>query len=485
MEAISKQKKLGVAALRADMHRNTARKYVRAGKLPSELKSPRQWRTRVDPFAADWDEITARLQDAPELEAWILLEDLEARKPGLYSAGQVRTLQRRIRRWRAQEGPPKEVFFAQEHRPGEAMQTDFTWMTNLEVTIAGEAFPHLLCHPVLPYSNWEWATVCHSESLLALRHGIQAALFRLGRVPEFHQTDNSTAATHKLAPGQRGFNEEYEAMMRYLGMKPRTIAVGKSNQNGDVEAANKAVKNRVKQHLLLRRSRDFESVAIYEKWLENIYERANRLRAAKLKEELAQMRPLEVKRLPEYNEARVLVSSWNTIRVKNNAYSVPARLIGEHVQARIFDNRIEVYFAGVQELQIGRLLGEGGHRINYRHVILSLVRKPGAFARYVYREDMFPTPVFRRAYDALSAAASRGSVKGDLEYLRILYLAATTMESDVEAALELLYQSRTLPTSDRVKALVCPRVAEIPEMPVPQVDLAIYDELLSIQEVAA
>jgi len=292
MEELKKGKKLNVAAVRAGMHRETAAKYVKAGKFPSELTLPRHWRTRVNPFAADWVEITARLADAPELEAWILLEDLATRKPGVYSAGQVRTLQRHIRRWRAQEGPPKRVFFAQEHHAGEAMQTDFTWMKKLEVTIGGELFPHMLCHTVLPYSNWEWATVCHSESLLSLKHGVQAGLFQLGRVPEFHQTDNSTGATHTLTTGKRGFNDEYEATMRYLGMTPRTIAVGESNQNGDVESLNKAVKNRVKQHLLMRRSRDFASVAVYEKWLEGVFERANGLRSEKLKEELAQMRPL-------------------------------------------------------------------------------------------------------------------------------------------------------------------------------------------------
>ncbi|MGH9651444.1 MAG: IS21 family transposase, partial [Terriglobales bacterium] len=290
MEEITKHGKIGLAATRAGMHRNVARKYVQAGRLPSELALPRHWRTRVDPFAADWADITARLSQAPELEAKTLLEDLEARKPGAYSEGQLRTLQRKIRQWRAAEGPPKEVFFAQEHRPGEALQTDFTWMNELEITIAGETFRHLVCHPVLPYSNWEWGTVCVSESLAALKRGVQDALFQLGRVPEFHQTDNSTAATHDLSTGKRGFNAEYEAMMRHLGMTARTIEIGESHQNGDVESLNGAFKRRVKQHLLLRGSRDFESVAAYETWLQEIFEKANRLRAGRLAEELTVMR---------------------------------------------------------------------------------------------------------------------------------------------------------------------------------------------------
>jgi len=162
------------------------------------------------PFAEDWPDLRVRLLDAPELEAKTLFEFLMAQHPDRYEPGQLRTLQRRVLEWRGKEGPEREVFFAQEHRPGEAMQTDFTHCEELEVTIAGEPFPHLLCHPVLPYSNWEWATVCHSESLMALRRGVQAAVFKLGRVTEFHQTDNSTAATHDLASGMRGFNVEYQ-----------------------------------------------------------------------------------------------------------------------------------------------------------------------------------------------------------------------------------------------------------------------------------
>lgn len=483
MEEIAKHGKIGLAAKRAGLHRNVARKYVKKGKLPSELAQPRHWRTREDPFAAEWTEITARLSDAPELEAKTLLEDLEAHKPGAYSEGQLRTLQRRIRQWRAQEGPPKEVFFAQEHRPGEALQTDFTWMNELAITIVGQGFRHMVCHPVLPYSNWEWGTVCLSESMAALRRGVQDAVFQLGRVPEFNQTDNSTAATHDLATGKRGFNQEYAAMMRHLGMTPRTIEVGESHQNGDVESLNGAFKRRVKQHLLLRDSRDFETVAVYETWLQEIFRKANRLRTRRLAEELAVMRSLEVKRLPEHTSEKVLVTSWSTIRVKHNAYSVPSRLIGETVEARIFDDRLEILYAGAPQFTVERLLGRNGHRINYRHIIWWLVQKPGAFSRYKYREDLFPTLTFRKAYDALSETG--GSVKTDLEYLRILHLAASTMESEVEAALMILAEADTVPTAARVKALVIPRVTEVPEMPAFEVDLASYDMLLTLEEVSA
>jgi len=189
MEEIQKHGGIGLAALRAGMDRKTARKYVRAGKLPSELRKPHTWRTRADPFAEDWAAVVAMLEEAPELEARTLFDHLAGLKPEAHTAGQLRTLQRRIRQWRAQRGPEREIFFPQAHRPGEAIQTDFTHATGLGVTIGGEPFDHQLCHSVLPCSNWEWATVCHSESMAALRRGVQSfggisltrALSRAGR----------------------------------------------------------------------------------------------------------------------------------------------------------------------------------------------------------------------------------------------------------------------------------------------------------------
>ena len=147
--------------------------------------------------------MAALLAATPELEAKTVFELLTEKYPGRYDETQLRTLQRRIRRWRAEHGPDQEIWFTQAHRPGEAAQTDFTSTTELAVTIAGQVFVHLLCVLVLPYSNWQWATVCLSESMAALRRGVQAALFQLGRVPRYHQTDNSTAATHRIAQGRR------------------------------------------------------------------------------------------------------------------------------------------------------------------------------------------------------------------------------------------------------------------------------------------
>lgn len=491
MEEMSRHGEIGQAAMKAGMDRKTARKYVAAGKLPSEMATARDWRTRPDPFEEHWPEIEARLQATPELEAKTLFELLQEQHPERYADGQLRTLQRRVREWRAAHGPDRDVVFAQRHRPGEAAQTDFTDTAELAVTIAGQAFVHLLCVLVLPYSNWQWATACLSESMAALKRGVQRALFQLGRVPQYHQTDNSTAATHQIPDGEaarvdgrgRAFNRDYLALMQHFGMTPRTTEVGAKEQNGDVEASNGALKRRLEQALLVRGSRDFDSVEAYQTFVDGVTRKANGQRGPRVAEELSTMRELKVDRLPEYVEEDVKVSDWSTVRVRQCAYSVPSRLIGEWVRVRLYDERIEVRYAGEHQLTCERLRGKNLHRIDYRHVIWSLVRKPGAFARYVYREEMFPTLTFRRAYDAIQTPHQ--GLRGDLEYLRILHLAASTMESDVDAALALLLADGAAITSAAVKALVAGAVApiDVPTLTPATVDLGAYDALLG--EVAA
>jgi len=477
MSEYAKHGEVGRAARAAAMDRKTARKYIDAQQLPSELRVDRDWRTRPDPFEAEWPMIQQMLEDLPGLEAKIVMEHLIAEHPERYQETHLRTLQRRFKQWRATKGPPKRVYFSQVHVPGEAMQTDFTWGTELEVTIAGEPFAHMICHSVLPYSNWQWVSVCQSESMTSIRRGVQSAIFQLGRVPKRHQTDNSTAATHDLRTGKRGFNEEYERMVRHFGMEPWTIAVGESVQNGDIESANGVFKRRVRQLLLLRGSRDFDSVEGYEQWLREAAAAANRGRQVKLKEELAAMRPLSASRLPEYSEIDTKGSPWSTINIKSNAYSVPSQLIGEKLRVRLFDTRLEVYLGGKLQMTVERLTGKQQHAINYRHIIDSLIKKAGAFERYRYRDDLFPTVTFRRTYDTLVAVMPPR--KADIEYLRILHLAAKTMECEVEFALRVLMDEGTVPMADKVKALVAPDKPTIPDVAIADVNLSSYDALLT------
>ena len=479
-----------MAALRVGMHRNTARKYLNTALFPSDMKQPRAWRTREDPFEADWPAIAASLTIAPALEARTLFDKLLLVRPGVYEEGQLRTFQRKVQVWRAHNGPDKEVYFRQDHRPGEALQTDFTWATELLVTIQGQAFPHMLCHVMLPHSNWDWITVSQSESMLALRRGVPAALIEMGSVPEYHQTDNCSAATHVVcaedeadedAAGKpagkstRDFNVEYLELMRHYGMKPRTIGIGKSEQNGDVEASNGALKQRLNQHLLMRGHRDFPSVEAWETWAQEVC-RATNKRRLNAPKELAVMKPLRVEAFLEFNEIDAKVTSESILVVKRNTYSVPPRLVGAHVKVRCFEMRLEVWHAQKLVLILPRLIGKNGHRIDYRHVIGALLQKAGAFARWRYREYLFPGPVWHKALAELQEAL--GERKGEVAYLRLLYLASKTMEADVEAALTLLLENGQAPTPDLVKELMgLKEPIEIPDLAPMTVVLSDFDLL--------
>ena len=474
------------AAMKAGMTRKTAAGYIRDGQLPSERKTTRDWRTKPDPFAGVWPEVAAKLAEAPELEAKALFEWLAERHPGEFQEGQVRTLQRRVQQWRVLHGPGKEIFFQQDHKPGVRLSTDFTCMNELEVTLRGERFDHLLCHSVLSYSNWQWGVICHSESLLSLRRGLQTALLQLGRTPSEHWTDHSTAATHEVQAdetGRREFNQRYLDTMRHFGITPRTTQVRAPEENGDVESANGAFKRRVKQHLLLRGSRDFEGLESYRCFLEGILHKANRLRSLRLAEELSAMRPLEVAMLPEYHEEKTQVSKWSLIHVDRKAYSVPSRLIGQTVRVRRYEQHLEVYVAGALQVSMPRLAGEKTHAVNYRHIIDWLIRKPGAFADYRFRSDLFPSLVFRRAYDRLSDCCAPRTA--DLEYLRILRQAAMTMESDVEQVLTELEAKGMAPRWHMVMEFWPQPATDLPELRPLVVDLHSYDALLSTSEVQA
>src|SRR3990172_5621906 len=330
------------AAAKANLRsRKTVSKYERFGQLPGELKQPRTYLTREDPFGGDWPEMEKMLEQAPELDAKTLFEWLCERQPGKYQEGQLRTMQRHVSTWRALYGQ-KVAVLEQCHRPGEVLQTDGTWMNTLGITLGGRAFPHLLIHSVLPYSNWEWGRVAQSESLLAIRLGLQSTLAQLGHVPAVHQTDNTTAATHQLGPeardqslAERGYNEGYLQLMTHFGMQPRTIHVDAPNENGDIEAANGAFKRAVDQHLWLRGNRDFADPLDYERFLWHLLDKRNTPRQARLAEELAVMKPLTMGLLSDHQEIRPRVTAAGTIRVLNNVYSVPSGLIGKLVTARI------------------------------------------------------------------------------------------------------------------------------------------------------
>jgi hypothetical protein len=466
---------LSMSALKAGMDRKTARKYVGSGAVVVPVRGPRTWRTRSDPLGAAWPRALEHLQAAPELEATALFEHLLGTPEGTLAEGHLRTFQRRVRQWRLEHGPDPEVVFAQEHRAGEVMQVDWTHAKELGVSIAGQPLDHLLCQAVLPYSNWQWATRCQSESLLSVRQGLQAALHRLGKVPARLQIDNSSAATHQISPGgKREFNAEFLSLVGHYGLVPRTIGIQCPNQNGDVESHNGHLKRRLTQHLLLRGSRDFASEADYDRFVEGVLVRANGGRQAKVAEELAVMRELPPTRLCEHDEVDCRVSSHSTIRVKQVTYSVPARFIGRRLRARVTEQRVDVYHGAEPVAELVRSKGRQAV-IDYRHIIQALLRKPGAFARYRHREELFPDATYRAAHDKL--VRDHGQRPGELEYLRLLKLTAELGVDAVSVPLgERVGEGSPPWRTENVRQSLCPSPVVTQAEPV--VDLAVYDALL-------
>ena len=469
------------AAASAGMSVRTARTWEK-GPLPSEATKPRSWRTRADPFEKVWEQEVLQLLEADKegvLEAKTILGELVERHPDEFSSGQLRTLQRRVRDWRALHGPEKEVYFPQDHPPGREAAVDFTHATGLGVTIAGQLLVHLLFLFKLSFSGWTWVCVAFGETFEALVGGLQGAVWELGGVTKICRSDNLSAATHELKKsGGRALTTRFKAVLDHYDMRSTRIKPGKSNENGVAEKGNDLLKRAIAQALVLRGSKDFDSVEQYEAFVRDVVDRTrNHPIADKLELERQHLQPLPSAPVPSYTTCHPTVRCWSTIRVGGRTYSVPSRLKGHRVEARQYADVVEVRYRDQVVETMPRLRGEAQARIDYRHIIWSLVRKPGAFARYRYREELFPTMTFRRAYDAF--CESRGE-RADVEYVRVLHLAASTMESQVERALETLLEGGESFDYAAVKALTQPEPSTVPSVEIGEPDLAAYDRLLEM-----
>ncbi len=480
-QVLSSGKTLVQSADKASMDEKTARKYRRLGRLPSEVVPDRSWRTRADLFAEVWPEVHAQLHEALGLEAKTLFGALQIKYPGKFDETQLRSFQRGVKRWRATAGPAKEVFFSQVHHPGRLCASDFTHMESLAVIIGGQSFDHLLYHFVLTYSNWESVTVCFSESFESLGEGLQDALWELGGVPERHRTDRMSLAVNN-GSDMKEFTARYKGLLGYYGMEMEKIQPREPNENGDVEQSHRRFKEAVEQALLLRGNRDFESREAYVRFLKELVAVRNAGRRKRLDEELPGLRPLPDRRRESCKRIPVRVDTGSLVHVDRNVYSVPSRLIGERVEVRLYVEHVEVWYAQKEMERFPRLRGRNKHAINYRHIIDWLVRKPGAFENYVYREELFPTSRFRMAFDALREAQPK---RGHKEYLQILYLAAGHGETAVDEALRTLLNSGQPATRAAVETLV-QRAEEVPavtEVTVEVVDLSDFDDLFLHKEV--
>ena len=470
-------KTIGAAAAAADMSARSAHTW-KTGALPSQTKRPRHWRTRPDVFKDVWDTDVVPLLKRDKdgsLEATTILAELQRRYRDRFAEQHLRTLQRRLHEWRAHHGPGQEVFFEQQHVPGREAAFDFTDCSELAITIAGEPFAHLLFQFILSFSKWRFVALAFTETFEALVSGLQGALWDLGGVPTVLRSDNMSAATHELPSGGRELNRRFAAVLEHYGTRSTRIEPGKSNQNGVVEKAHDRLKTALDQALIVRGHRDFGTIALYFAFVESIRAELNRRVTTRLTQERAALKPLPSTRLPNYTQYEAVVRKWSTVHFSRRTYSVPSRLIGCSVEVRQFTDVVEIYYRGKLTASMPRLRGEQVHRIDYRHVIWSLVRKPGAFARYRYREELFPTLTFRRAYDALVDA--RGE-RADVEYVRILHLAASTLQSQVEAALTSLLERGIRFDYATVKAIAAPEKATVPHVQIPAPNPAAYDSLL-------
>jgi len=433
--------KVGQSADKAGVDRETARKYLKK-QVPGPGEKPkaqRVWRTRPDPFKEVWSEVEKMLGTEPGLQAKTIFAELQRRYPGKFTMGQKRSLERRVRQWKEEHGSEPVLNFAQDHRPGERMQLDWTHCKTLEITIAGEAFDHLLVHAVFPFSNWEWARVCRSESYASLRLGMQSAVWEMGGVPKQHQTDQSSTATHSRGRGQTGreFNTRYLGLCTYYAMQARVIGVSEPEQNGDVESSHGHLKTALDQALRLRGNRNFASQEQYEEFLFEILRQRNAGREKKVAVEKATLAPLPPLRLPEYEEIVAEVNREGIVRTGKQGYSVPARWAGRKVRVRIYETRIEIYSYNNEQCILTSPRNPcAGTYVDWRHVILQLLRKPGAFERWRYRESMYPSLIWRALYDQLRKRFSNG--RAEREYLRILALALEYPMEELELRIKTL-----------------------------------------------
>lgn len=397
-----------VAAAKAGICERTGRRIERAGGVGG--CQSRHWRTRNDPFEAVWDEIAERLVCQPSLQALTLLEWLQERYPEAYPDHLLRTLQRRVKAWRALYGPDKEVMFAQVHPPGRLALSDFTQLKDIVITIGGVVLGHLLYHFRLAFSGWCHArVVLGGESFTALAEGLSESLTLLGGVPGEHRTDSLSAAYRNLALAAReDVTERYQALCRHYGIEASRNNRGRGHENGSIESPHGHLKRRIRQRLALRGSADFDSVEAYQAFIDSVTAGINKRNAGRIRTEREHLAPLPFRAGVNYTEAIVRVTTSSTFTLRRVLYSVPARLINERLRIHLYDDRLIVHHGAVELMTLKRLRpGPDGARvrnIDYRHVIGWLVRKPRALAGLAFRDELLPDANWRAIYQQLRCA---------------------------------------------------------------------------------
>ncbi len=474
-----------VAASRAGFSERTARRLDADPRLPSQRK-PARGRTVPDPLEAVWEPILVPiLSRDPAVQAVTLLRHLQLNDPDAFPDDRVRrTLERRVRDWRALHGPERDVIFRQTPEPGRMALSDFTDARGLGVTIAEQPLAHRLYHFVLAYSGWEHAAVVlGGESFPALAENLQNALWTLGGVPQEHRTDSLSAAYRNLdAHAAADITRRYESFCGHYGMLASRNNPGEAHENGSIEAHNNHLKVALDQALILRGSRDFPDLASWRRFVDEVVARRNRRREAAARIEMAALRPLPARRTTDFTEVVARVTKTGGFLVHSVFYSAPSQLIGQRLRVHVHDDRIEAFLGATHVVTHPRRRGRGDgvrvHCVNYRHVIHALRRKPQALAGSIYRDGLFPRSEYAEAWAALSAALPRRDA-----CRRMVDLLGLAHDEGCEAELASLIADTlgqgALPEALALKRRLEPRRRVLPDdTPVALTDLASFDALL-------
>ena len=482
---IRKNKSQSLAAAKAGISERSARRIDGAAVLPSQ--NPRRyWSSRSNPFADVWEgDVVPLLKAAPTLMAVTLLRKLQDDHPGRFPDGMLRTLQRHVRKWRALQGPAKEVFFPQEHAPGQQGLSDFTSVGELRVTIAGRPFVHILYHFVLAFSRWEHVEVVEGgESFEALSKGLQNALWQAGGAPEEHRSDSLSAAFKNLAE-EDDFTARYSGLLEHYGMVGTRNNRGLGHENGSVESSHRYLKEAIEQALLLRGHRDFDDRAAYETFVREAVMRRNRRNAAAFRIEREQLQELPQRRTTDFVEEEARVTRCGTFTVRSILYSAPSRLIGHRLKVRLYSDRLDCFLSGVLVLTLARgarsPLGGRGRVIDYRHFVDALKRKPQAFKGLIFRDALFPREAYRRTWEQLDLRLSRRQACQTI--VGLLEMAAHDgVERVLAARLDALLAAGELPDVKKLREEFTPRRTEIPLITVVMPVARSYDALLPSEQ---
>jgi len=423
-----------LAAAKAGISERSGRELENGGRKPGDMV--RRWQTRDDPLFDVWeDDLVPLLSKTPALTPITLLELLQQRYPEQYPDSVLRTLQRRVKKWKVLFGPEKEVMFRQEHEAGRLGLSDFTTLKNITVTINGEPLKHLLYHFRLAYSGWSYLKVSlGGESYTALAEGLQEALWRLGGSPREHRTDSLSAAFKNLSEdAAQDITLRYENFCLHYKMQASRNNPGVSHENGSIESPHGHLKRRILQAFLLRGSYDFTSIEEYQNWLDGVASQHNRRNAKAVNIDKEALQLLPSYKAVDYTELSASVTSSSTIDVRRVTYTVPSRLQGETLKIHLYQDRLICYLGSIHIITLKRIHTIGtkrGRHVDYRHVIKSLVRKPQAFRYSRIRNDLLPNQAYKQIWEHVDKnMPSRSSCKF---IVGLLHLAA---EKDCEEAL--------------------------------------------------